>query len=96
MPVSIGSDLARAAAANAETQTGGVMFERQAANLAPQAIRHLLKSVGLPTCLRELEVKDKASFPTWAKEAHKEQRLLSRSSRVLSVEDIQQIYEMAW
>ncbi len=72
------------------------LSERQAAALAPEAIRHLLKSVGLPICLRELDVKDKSNFPTWAVEAHKEQRLLSRSPRVLSVEDIQEIYEMAW
>jgi alcohol dehydrogenase class IV len=52
--------------------------------------------VGLPTCLRELNVKDKSNLPTWAVEAHKEQRLLSRSPRVLSVADIEKIYEMAW
>ena len=72
------------------------LSEREAAGLAPEAIRQLLKSVGLPTCLRELDVKDKSSFPTWAVEAHKEQRLLSRSPRVLTVEDIQTIYEMAF
>jgi len=72
------------------------LSEREAAGLAPQAIRDLLKSVGLPTCLRELNVRDKSNFPVWAVEAHKEQRLLSRSPRVLSVKDIEQIYDMAF
>lgn len=72
------------------------LSEREAAGLAPEAVRQLLKSVGLPTCLRELDVKDKSNFPTWAVEAHKEQRLLSRSPRVLTVEDIETIYEMAF
>ena len=72
------------------------LSEREAANLAPEAIRQLLKNIGLPTCLRELDVKDKSSFSTWAVEAHKEQRLLSRSPRVLSVEDIETIYKMAY
>jgi hypothetical protein len=32
----------------------------------------------------------------WAAEAHKEQRLLSRSARILSVEDISKIYAKAF
>jgi len=86
--------MARLSKAMGESVEG--LSEREAAALAPNAIRHLLKSVRLPTCLRELNVKDKSHFPTWAVEAHKEQRLLSRSPRVLSVEDIKEIYEMAW
>jgi len=69
---------------------------REAALLAPEAIRHLVKSVGLPGSLRELGVKDKSNLQYWAEEAHKEQRLLSRSPRVLSVEDIKEIYERAF
>lgn len=86
--------MSRLAKAMGEAVDG--LSEREAAASAPGAIRHLLKSVGLPTCLRELDVNDKSNFPTWAVEAHKEQRLLSRSPRVLSVEDIREIYEMAW
>jgi len=74
----------------------GGLSEREAAGLVPDAIRRLQKSVRLPSCLRELDVKDKSKFSTWAVEAHKEQRLLSRSPRVLSVQDIEEIYEMAW
>jgi len=86
--------LARLARAMGEVADG--LSERQAAALVPEALRHLLKSVRLPTCLRELNVQDKSYFDTWAVEAHKEQRLLGRSPRVLSVEDIREIYEMAW
>ena len=69
---------------------------REAAMLAPKAIRYLVQSVGLPGSLRELGVKDKSNLQYWAEEAHKEQRLLSRSPRVLSVEDIKEIYERAF
>ena len=57
---------------------------------------HLVKSVRLPGTLRDLGVKDKSNLQYWAEEAHKEQRLLGRSPRVLSVEDIKEIYEMAF
>ena len=86
--------MARLAKAMGEAVDG--LSEREAASLVPNALRHLLKSVGLPTCLRDLDVKDKSNLSYWAGEAHKEQRLLSRSPRVLSVEDIEEIYEMAW
>lgn len=69
---------------------------REAAMLAPAAIRHLVKSIRLPGSLRELGVKDKSNLQYWAEEAHKEQRLLGRSPRVLSVEDIKEIYELAF
>ena len=86
--------MARLSRAMGETVDG--LSRREAAAHAPKAIRHLLKSFGLPSCLRELNVKDKSNFPIWAKAAHNEQRLLSRSPRVLSVPDIEEIYEMAW
>jgi alcohol dehydrogenase len=69
---------------------------REAAMLAPAAIRHIIKSIRLPGSLRELGVKDKSNLQYWAEEAHKEQRLLGRSPRVLSVEDIKEIYELAF
>ncbi len=69
---------------------------REAARKAPEAIRHLLQSVDLPVSLRDLEITDRTKIARWAVEAHKEQRLLSRSPRVLSVKDIEKIYERAF
>ena len=69
---------------------------REASARALDAIRHLIQSVGLPVSLRDLNITDKTKIPRWAVEAHKEQRLLSRSPRNLSVEDIQKIYENAF
>lgn len=69
---------------------------REAAALTPQAIRYLVQSVGLPNSLTQLGVKDRSNLQYWAEEAHKEQRLLSRSPVDLSVEDIKKIYEKAF
>lgn len=69
---------------------------REASARALDAIRHLIQSVGLPASLRDLNITDTTKIPRWAVEAHKEQRLLSRSPRNLSVEDIQKIYENAF
>ena len=72
------------------------MAPREAAHKALEAIRHLLKSVDLPVSLGDLNIKDKSKIGYWAAEAHKEQRLLSRSPRILSVKDIEKIYERAF
>ena len=72
------------------------MPPREAARKALEAIRHLLKSVDLPVSLGDLNIKDKSKIGYWAAEAHKEQRLLSRSPRILSVKDIEKIYERAF
>ncbi|MGQ9696245.1 MAG: iron-containing alcohol dehydrogenase [Thermodesulfobacteriota bacterium] len=69
---------------------------REAAVRALEAIKHLLQSVDLPVSLTDLNITDKTKVPRWAIEAHKEQRLLSRSPRVLSVKDIEKIYERAF
>ncbi len=69
---------------------------REASARVLDAIRHLIESVGLPASLKDLKITDKSRIPRWAVEAHKEQRLLSRSPRILSVEDIQKIYENAF
>ena len=69
---------------------------REASARALDAIRHLIQSVGLPASLRDLKITDTGKIPRWAVEAHQEQRLLSRSPRNLSVEDIQKIYEKAF
>lgn len=61
------------------------------------AIHYLIKSVNLPTSLNELGIsREKTDIHQWAVEAHNEQRLLSRSPRNLSVEDIEKIYEKAF
>jgi alcohol dehydrogenase len=69
---------------------------REASGRALDAIRHLIQSVGLPASLKDLKITDRGKIPRWAVEAHKEQRLLSRSPRNLSVEDIERIYENAF
>jgi alcohol dehydrogenase len=69
---------------------------REASARALNAIRHLIQSVGLPASLKDLKITDKGKIPRWAVEAYREQRLLSRSPRNLSVEDIQKIYEKAF
>lgn len=69
---------------------------REAADRALLAIRHLMMSVDLPVCLEDTGIADRSRIPTWAVEAHKEQRLLTRSARILSVEDIAKIYEKAF
>jgi alcohol dehydrogenase class IV len=69
---------------------------REASARTLDAIRHLIQSVGLPASLKDLKITDKGKIPRWAVEAHKEQRLLSRSPRILSVEDIEKIYENAF
>jgi alcohol dehydrogenase len=61
------------------------------------AIHYLIKSVSLPANLTDLGIsREKTDVHQWAVEAHKEQRLLTRSPRILSVEDIERIYENAF
>jgi alcohol dehydrogenase len=69
---------------------------REAAGLALVAMRHLMKSVDLPVCLEEAGITDRSRIHAWAVEAHKEQRLSSRSARILSVDDIAKIYAEAF
>ena len=72
------------------------LASRETADRALLAIRHLMKSVDLPVCLEEAGITDRSRIPVWAVEAHKEQRLLSRSARILSVEDLSKIYAKAF
>jgi alcohol dehydrogenase class IV len=61
------------------------------------AIHYLIKSVNLPASLTDLGIsREKTNIHQWAVEAHKEQRLLTRSPRILTVEDIEIIYENAF
>jgi len=61
------------------------------------ALHYLIKSVNLPASLTDLGIsKEKTDIHQWAVEAHKEQRLLTRSPRILSVEDIELIYNNAF
>jgi alcohol dehydrogenase class IV len=70
---------------------------REVVPQALAALRHLINSVNLPASLGELGIdREKTDIRQWAIDAHKEQRLLSRSPRVLSVEDIETIYANAF
>lgn len=70
---------------------------RKVAQQVLDAIRHLIKSVNLPASLADLNIdRKKTNVHQWAIEAHREQRLLTRSPRILSVEDIEIIYENAF
>jgi alcohol dehydrogenase class IV len=61
------------------------------------AIHYLIKSVNLPANLTDLGIsREQTDIHQWAVEAHKEQRLLTRSPRILTVEDIEKIYENAF
>ncbi|MCE5283874.1 MAG: iron-containing alcohol dehydrogenase [Deltaproteobacteria bacterium] len=61
------------------------------------AIHYMIKSVELPASLTDLGIdRAKTDIHQWAVEAHKEQRLLTRSPRTLSVEDIEVIYGNAF
>lgn len=86
--------LVRVAEAMGEPVAG--LAQREGADRALAAIRHLIKSVDLPVCLEEAGIADRSRVPVWSVEAHKEQRLLSRSARVLTPEDIARIYERAF
>jgi alcohol dehydrogenase class IV len=88
-----GEKMVRLAKAMGEPIEG--LSGREAADRALDAMRHLMRSVNLPVCLKDLKITDGSKIPRWAVEAHKEQRLLSRSPRLLSVEDIERIYENA-
>ena len=48
------------------------------------------------TRLEQPGITDRSRILVWAMEAHKERRLLSRSARILSVQDIAKIYEKAF
>ncbi len=70
---------------------------REVVDQVLDAIHYLIKSVDLPASLTDLGIsKEKTNIHQWAVEAHKEQRLLTRSPRVLSVEDIELIYQNAF
>jgi alcohol dehydrogenase class IV len=82
--------------AEAMGESVGGLSPREAADRALETIRHLLGSVDLPISLGDLNISDRTQIPRWAVEAHKEQRLLSRSPRTLSVKDIERIYQRAF
>lgn len=69
---------------------------REASLKVLEGIRHLFQSVDLPVSLSDLGITDRTKVKQWAKDAHAEQRLLSRCVRKLSVDDIQTIYENAF
>lgn len=70
---------------------------REVVDRVLEAIHYLIKSVELPASLTDLGIsREKTDIHQWAIEAHKEQRLLTRSPRILSVEDIEVIYNNAF
>ena len=70
---------------------------REVVDRVLEAIHFLIKSVNLPASLTDLGIsRETTDIHQWAVEAHKEQRLLTRSPRVLTVEDIELIYENAF
>ena len=84
--------LARAMGENIDGLTAREVVEKTL-----DAIHYLIKSVNLPATLNDLGIsREKTDVHQWAVEAHKEQRLLTRSPRILSVEDIEIIYENAF
>jgi alcohol dehydrogenase class IV len=73
------------------------LSSREAADQAIEAIRYLIRSVDLPGSLTDLgAVREDSRIRRWAEDAHKEQRLLGRCARKLTVEDIVKILERAF
>ena len=69
---------------------------REAAKLALTVINDLLTKLNLPSSLTDLNITDRSKVDQWAIDAHSEKRLLSRSARNLSVQDIKNIYNNAF
>ncbi len=73
------------------------LSSKEAADRAIEAIRYLIRSVDLPSSLTDLgAVREDARIRRWAEDAHKEQRLLGRCARKLTVDDIVKILERAF
>jgi len=70
------------------------LSKREAAEKAPLAVRHLVKSVGLPTTLSEYGV-DRKLIPNLAKWALKDGDLPG-NPRVLTLEQIEELYRKAF
>ena len=68
------------------------LSNREGAKKALDAINEVLLRLNLPRSLTDLNITDKSRVDQWAIDGHSEQRLLSRSARKLSVEDIKKIY----
>jgi alcohol dehydrogenase class IV len=67
----------------------------EAAEAAVEAMVALAKMVKLPTTLSEVNA-DKSKIQEWAEAAYGEKRLLGNTPRVLSVEDIAEIFEKSF
>jgi alcohol dehydrogenase class IV len=68
---------------------------REGAERSIHAVLTLIRDIGLPTRLREVNVPEDDAA-TMAKSAINETRLLSKNPRQLSIEDIESIYKNAW
>ncbi len=95
--VSVAKAEKMAALARAMGENIDGLAPREVVEQTLDAIHYLIKSVNLPASLTDLGIdRGKTDIHQWAVEAHKEQRLLTRSPRILSVEDIEVIYENAF
>ncbi len=68
---------------------------REAAFKAIDAMTDLANDINVPTRLRDLEIPQDA-IPQLAKDAIKQQRLLSQNPRAFTEKDIESIYRSAW
>jgi alcohol dehydrogenase class IV len=68
---------------------------REAAFKAVDAMTNLANDVNVPTRLRDVDIPEDA-IPQLAKDAFKQERLLSQNPRKLSEKDIEGIYRNAW
>ena len=89
-----GERLVRLAEAMGENVEG--LSVREGVEVALDSMFYMLRSVELPTCLSEIGITDRSKVKTWAKDAWNERRLLGRSPRDLTEEDIARIYEDAF
>ena len=89
-----GERLVRLAEAMGENMEG--LSIREGVEVALDAMFYMLRSVELPTCLSEIGITDRSKAKAWAKDAWNERRLLGRSPRDLTEEEITRIYEDAF
>ncbi|MCL2618220.1 MAG: iron-containing alcohol dehydrogenase [Defluviitaleaceae bacterium] len=69
---------------------------REGALLCLDALEHMCERLELPTRMEDAGITDKSGIDRWAVDAYAERRLLSRSARDLTVEDIKKIYHASF
>jgi alcohol dehydrogenase class IV len=71
------------------------LSHREAAIEGVRALSHIVKDVGIPNSIKDFGIKEE-DIERLAQEAIKQKRLLSRSPKPYSIEDIRQIYHNAY